>query len=226
MPRRAVRPRYWPSKSGFYITVNKRTWLLARGDKGDPEVIATATARAGELLAQVGRRNLPKRRPVLEDEREFLEMAARPHVWHALDFLWCTGCRPAEAVAVTAADLDYEAEAVRFRKPERLVPLGEKWLVYRSLAMSQQGPILRNSGGRPWTLDALHGAFSRLRDSLGLDKSLTLLSFRHAYAVTALGRMDSPECEDTLEKLAWRLGISVAHLRDLYGGHVPKRFWK
>jgi integrase len=225
MPRRAVKPRYWQSKGGYYMTVNKQTVLLAKGPKDDAAVIARAEARARELLAG-GERSLPTPTNFItaEDIKMLAEVAA-PHLLHALDFLWVTGCRPEEAVAARAADLDEDRKAVWFHQPEHLVPLEDSWLVYDSLAMGQQGPFLRNSRGKPWTVDALHGAFSRLRDRLGLNKHLTLMAFRHGYAIEALSEMNV-HSGDIPEKLAGRMGISLAHLRDLYGDHIPRRFWK
>src|SRR5690349_20592160 len=100
MPRRATRPRYWPSKGGYYLTVNKRTWLLARGGRDDPVVLAQAEANARELLAQVEVSGVANY--VIEQDREALAKRASPHLLHALDFLWLTGCRPEEAVGVSA----------------------------------------------------------------------------------------------------------------------------
>src|SRR5262245_52597289 len=38
MPRKVTRPRYFPSLNGYYIQLNRKRILLAKGPKDDPEV--------------------------------------------------------------------------------------------------------------------------------------------------------------------------------------------
>ena len=67
------------------------------------------------------------------------------------------------------------------KRKERLVPLDEVVLsILRPLVLKYpEGPLLRNTRGRPWTSDALHCRFYRLRETLPYD--VVPYSMRHTF---------------------------------------------
>lgn len=125
--------------------------------------------------------------------------------------LYRTGCRPTEVCTIAAEHLDREAKTVQIKN--RLVMCDEDFFTWLA-ALAQivpNGPLLRNRRGKSWTVDALHGAFVRVRDRLGLRKELKPMSFRHAYAIRFLKEGNS------FTRLAVVLGISEKQARRLYG---------
>ena len=63
-----------------------------------------------------------------------------------------------------------------------------------------EGPLFRNTRGRPWTRDAIRLRFRNLRERLGLPKGVVAYAFRHTYIT------------DALEK-----GVPIASLAELAG---------
>ncbi len=45
VPRKCKGPRYWPTKNGYYVVVNGQRVCLAKGEEGDPVVVAEAGRR-------------------------------------------------------------------------------------------------------------------------------------------------------------------------------------
>jgi len=214
MPRRPTGPRYYPSRRAFYAQVGGKQVLLAKGDQDDPEVLQRAwerfrelvPARKSKVVAITEEECRQLRRKVIEMYRKL----RRKTLPDPIDVTYDTGCTPAEACALSAADLDLDTKSLRIGG--RLVPCEEclPWLMKRATE-NPTGPLLRNRRGQPWTVDALHGAWTRLRDRLGLRPELTPFSWRHAFAVRFLEKGGS------ITDLAAILGICEKQARKLYG---------
>jgi integrase len=106
-----------------------------------------------------------------------------------------TGMRPSEAMALEARHIDFEARAAVLDSKttsttgrKRVVYLSDRALdLFRELAGRwPEGPILRNTRGRPWTRFATKCRFWRLRNKLGFGHELTAESLRHGYLTDAL----------------------------------------
>jgi integrase len=100
-------------------------------------------------------------------DREFADL---------LEVSWDTGARPHELFTVEAAfvDLDnarwvFPVRQSKARKAQRVVYLTEKALeiTRRLMVKHPQGPLFRNSDGRPWCVSSAKCRFQRLRDELG-----------------------------------------------------------
>lgn len=94
-----------------------------------------------------------------------------------------------------------------------MVPCEEEFFTWlkQLVDVVPKGPFLRNSRGQPWFVDSLHGAWTRLRDRLGLRPELTPFSWRHAFAMRFLEKGGS------ITDLAAILGISEKQATRLYG---------
>ncbi len=110
-----------------------------------------------------------------------------------LTLLWETGCRPLEARRAEARHLDLEAGLIVFppseakgERHERVIYLTPKTLeICRRWAKRfPEGPIMRNTTGRPWTKDAINCRFTRLKKKLG--KRVFAYAIRHSYATQGL----------------------------------------
>lgn len=110
-----------------------------------------------------------------------------------LIFMWETGCRPIEARRLEAAHVDLKNELALYQPSEsktgtfRPVFLTEtaKAICERLCKLHPEGPIFRNSRGRPWTKDAIKCRFTRLKEKVGIN-GLCAYGIRHSYATEAL----------------------------------------
>lgn len=122
---------------------------------------------------------------------------ARPGEAHSfLDYLTVmkeTGCRPQEIRRVEARHLDkanrqwvFAESESKGRKEKRRVELGDlAFGICQRLALQYpEGPLFRNSDGKPWTNYALACRFKRLSDKLGF-KAFPY-AIRHTYATDAI----------------------------------------
>jgi integrase len=159
----------------------------------------------------------PKRRTaVLRDEQIRAIIAAGPASWSDLiTALWLTGCRPSEVTTLTAARVDLSnglwlvTNKTRTKtgielRPVPLVPAMIE-LSRRLVELHPEGPIFRNSRGRPWTRNAMACRFRVLRGELGLGPEATAYAIRHRYAREGLRR-----------------GLSSSELAALMGHSNPK----
>lgn len=105
-----------------------------------------------------------------------------------------TGMRPSEAYRLEAGHVDWargvavlrEHKTDRTGRP-RIVILTPVLDLLRPLAgRHPEGPILRNSIGRPWTRKTVSKAFRDLRRRTGLGREATADSFRHLFVTDAL----------------------------------------
>jgi integrase len=135
--------------------------------------------------------------------------ATDDHFGPLVRFLWLTGCRPSEAMRVTAADLDDRAAAVRLTdhktshkgKP-RVIHLTDEALAILTARRDRHpdGPLFRNSRGAPWRLNAVVNRLWRLNRKLGT--KVTSYAGRHTFATDLLAA-----------------GVPDAHVAELLG-HV------
>ncbi len=205
MPRRPAGPRYYPSRRAYYAQIGGKQVLLAKGDQDDPDVVRKAWERLREVIPATPSKVVA----VTDEEDRKLFVEAGESLSRVFYLMRLCGCRPAEACTLSAADLDAEKQAVRIEG--RMVACDDFIWLARTAKKNPTGPLLRNSRGQPWTVDALHGAFVRLRDRLGLRKELTPFSWRHAFALRFLDKGGS------ITDLAAILGISEKQATRLYG---------
>jgi integrase len=109
--------------------------------------------------------------------------------------LYETGMRPSEVYAIEAYMIDLERRLIemnsktseRVGKP-RVVHLTDAMLELcrRLMPLWPEGPILRNSKGRPWTRNAMAQRYKRMRGKVGMGKEATAEAFRHGFATDAL----------------------------------------
>jgi integrase len=101
---------------------------------------------------------------------------------------WETGCRPQESLIVEARHVDLQNARWVFPPKEekmgrvpRVVYLTETALEITTRLKLQhpEGPILRNTCGRPWTPDAVNCRFTTLERKIG--KRYCLYLFRHTW---------------------------------------------
>jgi integrase len=110
-----------------------------------------------------------------------------------LEFTWETGARPQESLIAEARHVDVANSRLVFPPDESK---GEQWprivyltpnaleVVQRLMLRHRSGPLFRNTGGRPWTTDAVKCAFARLAKKVG--KRFCLYGLRHAWLDRAL----------------------------------------
>jgi integrase len=144
-----------------------------------------------------------------EDAKVLLEAADR-HFYPLVRFMFLTGCRPSESLILTAANLDERASLVRLKKHKtsgktglpRLIHLTPDALVLvlEQKAANPDGPLFRNSRGKPWTLNAVVNRFWRLSKKTGIKVSGYM--WRHSLACDSLAR-----------------GVPEAHVAEILG-HV------
>ena len=205
MPRHPKEPRYYQSRRAYYVQVGGKQVLLAKGDKDDPEVLK----RAKEKFRAVVPERTSKAVAITEEERTALSGMAGNHLAPVFDAMFWIGCRPHEVCKMAAEHLERELQAVRIGKRKVAGESIFTWLTWYA-ERHPTGRLFLNKANRPWTVDAIHGAFCRLRDRLGLRKELTPFSLRHAFAMKVLkdGR--------SMTNLATVLGISEKQARRLY----------
>lgn len=120
-----------------------------------------------------------------------------------LDFLFLTGCRPQEARELEAKHVHddviiFSIEESKGGQDARVIFLvpKAKAIVDRLVKLNSDGPLFRNSKGRPWTKDSIKCRLGRITKQVGF--RVIAYGARHSFATNALmNNVDS---------------ISVAHL--------------
>ena len=143
----------------------------------------------------------PQRTPRTEimdraDEDRLIDSATDHEFANLLLVCRASGMRPSEAYRMEADWIDFTRGTVSFpvsktsRRTgrQRIVFLPEEVIkILRPLCRRYpNGPVLRNTRGKPWTRSSTNARFIRYRKQLGLGKEATLESFRHAFATNAL----------------------------------------
>ena len=92
-----------------------------------------------------------------------------------LQVLRNTGCRPQEARIMEARHINFKDRIVRFRDGEVPGKKGDREILLNAEALAilqrcalrcPEGPVLRNTRGRPWKKDSLNCRFQRLKSKL------------------------------------------------------------
>lgn len=115
-----------------------------------------------------------------------------------LKIIWLTGCRPFEAARVESRHVQKglwkfpksESKGKRRERIVILVPEAEK-LTKKWATRNPDGPIFRNSRGRPWTAWAFDNRFKRLEEKIGY--KVCTYALRHSYIHNGLtkGKLDA-----------------------------------
>lgn len=113
-----------------------------------------------------------------------------------MEFMWETGCRPAEARAIEAHHVDLKNRMIvlevslnKSKKGQRVIFMTDRAAeiieLQLTLAADNLGPIFRNRRGNPWTKDAIKCRLQLIRKKLGMDR-LCAYGIRHSYATEGL----------------------------------------
>jgi integrase len=163
-------PRWKTGKRGAVIAVQRAfNWAVRMGLIENNPVRALEKPRAG------------RRDHVISDDqfRTILSLVQDVQFRDLLSVCWDTGCRPQEVLSVEAAHVDVEGGCWVFpvheskgKEHQRIVFLTDPALaITRTLmAAHPDGPLFRNTDGRPWSASALNCRFARLRLALGRRK--------------------------------------------------------
>jgi integrase/recombinase XerD len=145
---------------------------------------------------------------VTGEQHAKLSVVAPPYFRQFLEMLYLTGCRPAEAAQLTAADIDWDAKTATVRQ-HKTVRKGRRRVLYlppNALAMLSElavqrpdGTLFRNRIGRPWTRAAIGMAMRKAGKVAGLSGKIAY-GYRHAFATDALAN-----------------GLPDAHVAELLG---------
>jgi integrase len=111
---------------------------------------------------------------------------------------------------VTAADINLDDAVWVLQKHKTQKKTGKPRVVYLTPAMVEltrklaerhpEGPLFRNSRGKPWTRNAIRCRFRQLRRKLPNLKGVVSYTYRHSYATDALEQ-----------------GVGVAQVAELLG---------
>ena len=106
---------------------------------------------------------------------------------------WETGCRPQESLIVEARHVDqqnfrwvFPPKKSKGKRRPRVVYLTDKAfaITQRRMLKWPEGPLFRNTHGRPWNPYSVNCRFERLKNKL--DKKYFLYAFRHSFATRML----------------------------------------
>ncbi len=106
---------------------------------------------------------------------------------------WDTGARPQETLRVEARHVDlknarwvFPASETKTKRLPRVIYLSQEALdITKRLVLTYpQGPLFRNTRGKPWSADSVSCRFTTVRKKLGTRYSLYAL--RHSWATKAL----------------------------------------
>ena len=171
----------WRPSTGRSVPISGssaiRPWPGYRKPPKTPRILYLAPEQQEDLLSRI-------------DDREFRDF---------LVVLLHTGMRPGEARVMEAKHVMLKEGVVRIpkelakgKRKERRVLLDETVLeIIKPLVVKYpDGPILRNTHGRPWTKDAINCRFTRLKADLPY--RATAYAMRHTFINEAL-RNGAPE---------------------------------
>lgn len=181
---------------------------------------------AEDPLAEMERPGIEQRKAVLDrDDIRRVLGAAEPPFRDIVEFMWETGCRPSEAMAVGAAHADFAAGVVRMKsktskrtKKDRLIYLTPRAaeVLARNIADHPVGPAFRSERGSPWQRHAMAQRFARLRRKLGMGPELTAEAIRHAFGTDGALRLKPLV-------LAELLGHTSVAMVNRYYAHLDER---
>lgn len=119
---------------------------------------------------------------------------ANPQLGLLLELLYQTGARPSELTTLTAADVNFDHRVALLREHKTAHHTGQPRLIVLSPAAAEllraraqerpDGPLLRNTRGKPWTKDAIVLAVRTASKRAGV--KVTAYGYRHTFATNAL----------------------------------------
>lgn len=137
-----------------------------------------------------------------------------------------TGARPSEVSRVEARNVDLtlrkwtlKSHKTRAKKPApRVIWLDKAMLAITKRLVKEhpEGPIFRNSRGRPWKPNTIVDVFDTLRAKLAVGKKVTAYTFRHEYITRALTK------EVDVATVATMCGTSVQMIQKHYSHLLQK----
>jgi integrase len=110
---------------------------------------------------------------------DWMSFVRNPSLADLATVTWQTGCRPQESTRVEARHVDLTNQRWVFRKSEskmkritRVVYLTDEAfeITKRLMLAHSNGPIFRNTNGRPWTKDAVNCGFHAVQIRMGKDE--------------------------------------------------------
>jgi integrase len=179
-------------------------------------------------------KSLVRDRTLTPEERQLILAAARgPAFRMFVRGLTLTGCRPGEVAKVTAADVDLDRGLWVLQQHKTVKKTGKPRVVHLSpeaveltrelMARHPEGPLFRNSQGKPWTVNAVRIRFRNLREKHPELKGIVAYTYRSSFATDALehGVPDATVAAllghtntDTLHKYYARLSGRLDHLKE------------
>ncbi len=179
-------------------------------------------------------RGLTRDRILTMDERGLILMSAKGQAFREyLAALTLTGARPGEVARVSKETVDLDRGIWIFTKHKTAKKTGKPRIIYlcpealeltkKLLAEHPEGPIFRNSRGKPWTRNAIRIRFRNLRKKHPQLKGIIAYSYRSSFATDALeqGVPDTTVATllghtntGTLHKFYARLSHKVDHLKN------------
>jgi integrase len=134
-------------------------------------------------------------RTLTPDERQAVLDACGPEFRDLLVALGECGPRPHILMQMEAKDIDWGqgvATVVSKRQPYTVMLTDRLARMLREKAESHpEGPLFRNTKGKPWTRTAVRCQFKRICDKLGIP-IVTAYAFRHSFITDALERGINP----------------------------------
>ncbi len=215
-----------------YLRVVKRcmSWALKQGLVGSNPV-ASLEIPAGES------------REIAFSAEEFaclLGYIRNPGLADLVITTWETGCRPQESLRVEARHFDHAHKRWIIPKREsktkrltRVVYLNDRAMeiTARLAQLNPDGPIFRNTNGKPWTTEAVNCAFQGIRHRMGreiikrqglsigeqeIQKKIKTLSPTRLSAGKKVTKSESDLKSEAKRKLMYRLCIDVTPCYSLY----------
>jgi integrase len=161
--------------------------------------------------------------------RRLVGGVADPELRLVLRVLRATGCRPGEAYALEARHLDplrpvatlgpheHKTGGRTGRDRPLYFPAGLMAELRTQAARFPEGPILRNTKGRPWTVYNVCQRFRLYRQRLGLAKEVVPYALRHAF-ITDMVHAGADAA--LLAKMVGHSGTATLHSVYFHGDEV------
>lgn len=137
--------------------------------------------------------------PTDEQVRQIIQAASNPRWVQLYRCLRLTGCRPSELINADISHLDWQAspptlllhrhKTVRKTGLRRVVlspPVAQ--LFRQVIGRRKAGPIFTTTKGQRWTVAYASQIFSRIRDSLQIDRGIVFYTARHEFATKVVER--------------------------------------
>jgi integrase len=144
-------------------------------------------------VSPIQRVKKPRRKPreIVYSREQYDEIRAfaNPTTRDLIDFLWWTGCRPFEARRIEQRHVHndlviFPPSESKGERQARVIVLVPQASVILDRLDRPDGPLLRNSRGRPWTKDAVKCQFQRLSQKVGY--RVIAYGFRHSFGTNSI----------------------------------------